>query len=88
MAVYLAGGYIEGSLSYHWWQYEKKDGNAPDVFILFGKEERPVLQYFESVGWAFPEAYRRIEMRQASENMGGDLRTVLYVRKEEMNYEQ
>ena len=83
MAVYLAGGYIEGRLPYHWWQYTEISQEAPTAFILFKSEEEDVLHHFESVGWQFPESYRRMEMRQAAENMGDNLRTVIYVRKQD-----
>lgn len=81
MAVYLAGGYIEGRLPYHWWQCEQMDSEAPKAFILFKSEEENVLDHFKSANWDFPAAYRRMEMRQASENMGDELRTVIYVRQ-------
>ncbi len=80
MAVYLAGGYIEGALPYHWWQYTKMDGKAPTAFVLFKSEENNVIEHFKSADWDFPAAYRRMEMRQAAENMGDELRTVIYVR--------
>ena len=83
MAVYLAGGYIEGRLPYHWWQYTEIPREAPKAFILFKSEEEEVLHHFESARWQFPEAYRRMEMRQAAENMGDNLRTVIYVRKQD-----
>jgi len=87
MAVYLTGGYIEGRLPYHWWQYKQMDGEAPDAFILFKKEESAVIHHFEPANWGFPQAYRRMEMRQAAENMEDELRTVLYVRKDKMKHE-
>lgn len=83
MAVYLAGGYIDGRLPYHWWQYTEIPHEAPAAFILFKSEEDEVLRHFESAGWQFPEAYRRMEMRQAAENMGDNLRSVIYVRKQD-----
>lgn len=80
MAVYLAGGYIDGRQPYHWWQYKVFEEEAPKAFILFKKEEDDVIGYFAQAGWAFPEAYRRMELRQMSENMGDEYRTVVYVR--------
>ena len=82
MAVYLAGGYIDGRLPYHWWQYKVFEAEAPRAFVLFKNEEESVIAHFQQADWRFPEAYRRMEMRKMSENMGEDLRTVIYVRKE------
>ena len=82
MAVYLAGGYIDGRLPYHWWQYKHFEREAPKAFVLFKNEEDGVLTHFQSAGWGFPEQYERKEMRQMSENMGGDYRTVVYVKSE------
>lgn len=80
MAVYLAGGYIEGRLPYHWWQYKDFEQDAPRAFIMFKNEEEDVVDYFQKADWMFPENYERIEMRQMSQNMGDDYRTVIYVR--------
>ena len=80
MAVYLAGGYISGRLPYHWWQYKVFEKDAPQAFILFKNEEKDVIDYFQKAGWMFPENYERIEMRQMSQNMSEDYRTVLYIR--------
>lgn len=82
MAVYLAGGYIDGRLPYHWWQYRIAEKEAPKAFIFFKNEEDGVISYFRDAGWGFPEEYERKEMRQMSQNMGDDLQTVLYVKKE------
>ena len=81
MAVYLAGGYIDGRLPYHWWQYKYFEKEAPKAFIFFKNEEEGVIGHFRDAGWGFPEEYERKEMRQMSQNMGEDLRTVLYVKK-------
>jgi len=78
MAVYLAGGYIDGRLPYHWWQYKVFERKAPKVFILFKNEEEGVIGHFQKADWDFPEKYKRIEMRQMSQNMGEELRTVIY----------
>lgn len=80
MAVYLAGGYIDGRLPYHWWQYKHFEDKAPQAFILFKKEEDDVIDYFKEAKWGFPADYNRMEMRQMSQNMGDDLRTVIYVK--------
>lgn len=82
MAVYLSGGYIDGRLPYHWWQYRIAEKEAPKAFIFFKNEEDGVISYFRDAGWGFPEEYERKEMRQMSQNMGDDLQTVLYVKKE------
>ena len=81
MAVYLAGGYIDGRLPYHWWQYKYFEKEAPKAFVFFKNEEEGVIGHFKDAGWGFPEEYERMEMRQMSQNMGEDLRTVLYVKK-------
>lgn len=80
IAVYLAGGYIDGRLPYHWWQYNAFEKEPPKAFILFKNEEADVIEYFKQAEWGFPEGYRRLELRQMSENMGDDLRTVIYVK--------
>lgn len=80
MTVYLAGGYIDGRLPYHWWQYKHFEDKAPQAFILFKNEESDVIDYFKDAKWGFPDNYDRIEMRQMSQNMGDDYRTVIYVR--------
>ncbi len=80
MAVYLAGGYIDGRLPYHYWQYKQFEKEAPRAFILFKKEEEGVVEHFHDAGWGFPKAYERIEMRQMAENMGEELSTVVYVK--------
>lgn len=82
MAVYLAGGYIDGRLPYHWWQYNVLEKESPKAFVLFKAEEKDVINHFKQAGWGFPEDYRRMELRKMSENMGEELRTVVYVRKE------
>ena len=81
MAVYLAGGYINGRLPYHWWQYRHFEQKAPQAFVLFKKEESAVIDYFQQANWGFPEAYKRMEMRQMSQNMGEEYRTVVYTLK-------
>ena len=80
MAVYLAGGFIDGRLPYHWWQYKEFEKEPPKAFIFFKNEEVDVLEYFKLAGWGFPEDYRRMELRKMSENMGDELRTVIYVK--------
>lgn len=80
MAVYMAGGYIDGRLPYHWWQYKVFEQDSPQAFIMFKNEEEDVIAYFQKADWSFPENYERIEMRQMSENMGNDYRTVIYVK--------
>ncbi len=80
MAVYLAGGYIDGRLPYHWWQYKDFGREAPQAFIVFKNEEEDVIAYFQKADWKFPENYERIEMRQMSQNMGDDYRTVIFVK--------
>ena len=80
MAVYLAGGVIDGLLPYHWWQYKTFAKDAPQAFVLFKTEEESVIDYFRHTEWNFPENYERIEMRQMSQNMGDDYRTVVYTR--------
>lgn len=82
MAVFLAGGYIDGRLPYHWWQYRQFDTGAPKVFILFRNEEADVISFFRTTEWGFPEQYERKEMRQMSQNMGDDYRTVIYVKSD------
>ena len=79
MAVFLAGGYVTGGLPYHWWQFKDFGSDAPQAFILFKNEEEDVLAYFQKADWMFPENYERIEMRQMSQNMSDDFRTVVYV---------
>lgn len=79
MAVFLAGGFINGRLPYHWWQYKHFEKTAPQAFVLFKNEERDVIEYFKQANWDFPDNYKRIEMRQMSQNMGDDYRTVIYV---------
>ena len=79
MAVYLAGGFIDGGLPYHWWQYKDFGQDAPRAFILFKKEEDDIITCFQKANWNFPKGYERIEMRQMSQNMGEDYRTVVYV---------
>ena len=80
MAVYLAGGLIDGRLPYHWWQYKHFETEAPKAFVLFKNEEEDVIAHFRDVGWGFPEQYERMEMRQMSQNMGKKHRTVVYLR--------
>ena len=80
MAVYLAGGFVNGRLPYHWWQYKDFGQEAPRAFIIFKNEEEGVTAYFQKADWAFPEDYDRIEMRQMSQNMGEDYRTVIFVK--------
>ena len=80
MAVYLAGGFVDGRLPYHWWQYKDFGREAPQAFIIFKNEEEGVIAYFKKADWKFPENYERIEMRQMSQNMGDDYRTVIYVK--------
>ncbi len=80
MAVYLAGGFIDGRLPYHWWQYKEFEKEAPKAFVFFKNEENDILQYFKQAEWGFPEDYRRMELRKMSENMGDELRTVIYVK--------
>lgn len=80
MAVYLAGGYIDGRLPYHWWQYKHFERVNPKAFVLFKNEEDGVISHFKGAGWDFPEKYNRMEMRQMSQNMGDDYRTVIYVK--------
>ncbi len=81
MAVYLAGGYINGRLPYHWWQYKCFEKDAPQAFVLFKNEEDGVIGHFRNAGWGFPDQYERKEMRQMSQNMGDDYRTVVYIRE-------
>ena len=78
MAVYLAGGFIDGRLPYHWWQYKVFERKAPKAFILFKNEEEGVIDHFQKADWGFPENYKRIEMRQMSQNMGEEYKTVIY----------
>ena len=80
MAVYLAGGFVDGRLPYHWWQYKDFGREAPQAFIIFKNEEEGVIAYFKKADWKFPENYERIEMRQMSQNMGDDYRTVIFVK--------
>ena len=80
MAVYLAGGFIDGRLPYHWWQYKVFEKEPPKAFIFFKNEEADVVEYFKQAEWGFPEGYRRMELRTMSENMGDELRTVIYVK--------
>lgn len=80
MAVYLAGGFIAGRLPYHWWQYKVFNQDAPQAFIMFKNEEEDVIAHFRQANWSFPENYERIEMRQMSQNMGDDYRTVIFVK--------
>lgn len=80
MAVYLAGGFIDGRLPYHWWQYKVFNPDAPQAFIMFKNEEEDVINHFRQAEWSFPENYERIEMRQMSQNMGDDYRTVIFVK--------
>lgn len=80
IAVYLAGGFIDGRLPYHWWQFKDFEKEPPKAFIFFKNEEADVLEYFQQAAWGFPEDYRRIELRKMSENMEEDLRTVIYVK--------
>lgn len=80
MAVYLAGGFVNGKLPYHWWQYRDFGRGAPRAFIFFKNEEEDVITYFKKADWSFPEGYERIEMRQMSQNMGNDYRTVIFVK--------
>ena len=80
MAVYLAGGFIDGRLPYHWWQYKVFEKEPPKAFIFFKNEEADVVEFFKQAEWGFPEDYRRMELRKMSENMGDDLRTVIYVK--------
>lgn len=81
MAIFLAGGFIDGRLPYHWWQYRVFEKEAPQAFVFFKNEEEGVISHFRDAGWGFPEEYERREMRQMSQNMGDDLRTVVYVKK-------
>ena len=85
MAVYLAGGYIDGRLPYHWWQYRVFEKEAPQAFIFFKSEEEGVISHFKQAGWGFPDDYERIEMRQMSQNMGEELRTVIYIKNHSLN---
>ncbi len=80
MAVYLAGGFVNGRLPYHWWQYKDFGQEAPRAFIIFKNEEEGVTAYFQKADWDFPGDYDRIEMRQMSQNMGEDYRTVIFVK--------
>ncbi len=80
MAVYLAGGLIDGRLPYHWWQYKHFEVECPKAFVLFKNEEEGVIDYFQKAGWGFPEQYERKEMRQMSQNLGDEFRTVIYVK--------
>lgn len=80
MAVYLAGGFVDGRLPYHWWQYKDFGREAPQAFILFKNEEEDVIAFFQKADWKFPENYERIEMRQMSQNMGDDYQTVIFVK--------
>ena len=80
MAVYLAGGYIDGRLPYHWWQYKVFEEEAPKAVIIFKNEEKEVIDHFREADWMFPENYERIEMRQMSQNLGDDYRTVIFVK--------
>lgn len=80
MAVYLAGGFVNGRLPYHWWQYKDFGQEAPRAFIIFKNEEEGVTAYFQKADWDFPGDYERIEMRQMSQNMGEDYRTVVFVK--------
>lgn len=80
IAVYLAGGVIDGLLPYHWWQYKTFAKDAPLAFVLFKTEEESVIDYFRRTEWNFPENYKRMEMRPISQNMGDDYRTVVYTR--------
>lgn len=80
MAVYLAGGFVDGRLPYHWWQYKDFGQEAPRAFIIFKNEEEGVIAYFQKADWNFPGDYERIEMRQMSQNMGDDYRTVIFVK--------
>lgn len=80
MVVYLAGGFIDGRLPYHWWQCKDFGSEAPQAFIMFENEEEDVVAYFQKADWMFPENYERIQMRQMSQNMGDDYRTVVYVK--------
>lgn len=80
MAVYLAGGFVDGKLPYHLWQYKHVEREAPRAFVLFKNEEGEVISHFRDTGWGFPEQYKRMEMRQMSENMGDEHRTVVYVK--------
>ena len=80
MAVYLAGGFVDGRLPYHWWQYKDFGHEAPQAFIIFKNEEEGVIAYFKKADWSFPENYERIEMRQMSQNLGNDYRTVIFVK--------
>ena len=80
MAVYLAGGYFDGRLPYHWWQYKDFGREAPQAFIIFKDEEKDVISYFQQADWDFPQNYERIEMRQMSQNLGDEYRTVVFVK--------
>lgn len=80
MAVYLAGGNIDGRLPYHWWQFKDFGCEAPKAFIIFKNEEEDIVACFQKAGWGFPEDYERIEMRQMSQNMGDGYRTVIFVK--------
>lgn len=80
MAVYLAGGYLTGRIVYHDYQYKSFDADAPKAFVLFKCEEENVIKRFRQAEWGFPETYRRVEMRQMSQNMGDEYRTVIYVK--------
>ena len=88
MAVYLAGGYVDGRLPYHWWQYKVFENKAPMAFVLFKAEEMDVINHFKHAGWGFPDDYRRMEMRKMSENMGEELRTVIYVRNSNLKKDE
>ncbi len=80
MAVYLAGGYINGRLPYHWWQYRDFGQEAPQAFIIFKDEENDVISYFQKADWGFPQNYKRYEMRQMSQNLSDVYRTVIFVK--------
>lgn len=80
--VYLNGGFIAGNLPYHWWQYKDKNKEVPKAVILFKKEENDVITYMRDANWDFPKSYYRTEMRPMATNMGEELRTVLYIKKQ------
>ena len=88
MTVYLYGGYISGRLVYHDIQYKTFDAEQPVAFVLFRCEEPGVIERFGQAEWNFPEGYRRMEMRQMSQNMGDNYRTVIYVKKKSNNYDE
>lgn len=88
MVVYFAGGFVSGNMPYHWWQYEDFEKERPRAFLLFKREENAEIEYFSRANWDFPAAYHRMEMRQMSENMGDELRTVIYIRDDNLENDE